>query len=351
MQNATAGEEYRRGWHPETFSPAANADLSVLVVGAGPAGTECAIVLGKRGFSAVHLVEAQEEIGGRLRWVRRLPTLGDWGRITDWRAVQLGKLPGVEVITGRRLTAADVLDYGADLVVLATGSSWRGDGVQPGQPGPISGAGAGLDHVLTPEQVAAGQRPGGPRVIVYDADGYFVAPGIAELLAAEGFSVRVVTPFPVLSPVSDDTLEGEMLRGHLHRLGVRVQRGITVTGIGARRAGGDAEGFWAARGQDAAGSWLVRGHDEQEEPWAAGCDGIVLVTQQASDDRLYRELTRDRAALQDAGIQAVYLIGDAVAPRMISEAVFDGHRLAGEIDQPDPARPAAYRREPADLGI
>ena len=65
-------------------------------MGAGPAGMECAIVLGKRGFTAVHLVEAEAEIGGRLRWTRRLPTLGDWGRIVDWRAIQLDKLPGVD---------------------------------------------------------------------------------------------------------------------------------------------------------------------------------------------------------------------------------------------------------------
>ena len=35
-QNATVGEEYRRGWHPERFEPAANADRDVLVVGPGP---------------------------------------------------------------------------------------------------------------------------------------------------------------------------------------------------------------------------------------------------------------------------------------------------------------------------
>ena len=328
VQNATAGEEYRRGWHPEVYSRAANAQLSVLVVGAGPAGMECAVVLGKRGFAAVHLVEAEAEIGGRLRWVRRLPTLGDWGRITDWRAVQLGKLAGVEVITGRRLGAADVLDYGADLVVIATGSSWRGDGVQPGVVEPIRGADPGLAHVLTPEQVAAGQRPPGRRVIVYDTDGYYVAPGVAQLLAGEGFAVTVITTFPVLSPVSDETLEGEMLRAHVHRAGVAVRRGATVTRIET-------------------GS--VHGHNEHGEPWSAACDGVVLVTQQASDDQLYRDLTADPAALVRAGIQAVQVIGDAVAPRMLSEAIFDGHRLAREIDRPDPSQPAPYRREPADL--
>ena len=88
-QNATAGEEYRRGWHPERFEPAANADNDVLLVGAAPAGMECAIVLGKRGFRRVHLVDAAPEIGGLMRWVPKLPGLGEWGRFLKWLSVQL----------------------------------------------------------------------------------------------------------------------------------------------------------------------------------------------------------------------------------------------------------------------
>lgn len=62
----------------------------------------------------------------------------------------------------------------------------------------------------------------------------------------------------------------------------------------------------------------------------------MLVTQQVSDDALYRELV-DPGGLEAAGIEAVYRIGDCVAPRMISEAIFDGHRLAREIDGEDPS--------------
>jgi dimethylamine/trimethylamine dehydrogenase len=61
VQNATAGEEFRRGWHPESFPAATNSQRPVLIVGAGPAGMECAVVLGKRGFESVHLVEAEPE--------------------------------------------------------------------------------------------------------------------------------------------------------------------------------------------------------------------------------------------------------------------------------------------------
>src|ERR671936_792153 len=58
-QNATAGEEYRRGWHPERFDRAENADRDVLVVGAGPGGPQWAIVLRKRGVPRVSLVEGE----------------------------------------------------------------------------------------------------------------------------------------------------------------------------------------------------------------------------------------------------------------------------------------------------
>ena len=324
IQNATAGEEYRRGWHPEVFPAAANAGQSVLVVGAGPAGMECAVVLGKRGF-AVHLVDAGAAIGGRLGWIRQLPTLGDWGRILDWRSVQLASLAEVEVITGRRLDVASVLDYGAEIVVVATGSHWRDDGVQPHGGAQIAGADGDLPWVLTPEQVmVGGKRPAGSRVVVYDADGYFVGPGIAELLADEGRQVDLVTCYPVVSPDSDPTLEGDLLRRHLHAKGIRAHRGVTITSM-------SAEG--------------VSGQDEFDRPWSAPADGVVLVTQQRSDDALYHALRAAPDALAEVGIRAVYRIGDAVAPRAISEAIFDGHRLAREIDQPDPAQPLPYLRE------
>ena len=325
IQNATAGEEHRRGWHPERFDRAANADRAVLVVGAGPAGMEAAITLGKRGFEAVHLVEAEPAIGGRLRWVRRLPTLGDWGRIIDYRQIQLDKLANVAVVPRRRLDANEVRDYGAQIVIVATGSYWSTQGIQASTHEAIQGADARLAHVLTPEQVAeAGKRPPGRRVAVYDAEGYWCGPAIAELLAAEGFETHLVTTFEVVSPTSDLTLEGELLRQHLHERGVRAHRGVTIDRVDTRGIGGV---------------------DEFDEPFSLEVDGVVLVTQQVSNDAVYRELVADHESLEAAGIEAVYRIGDCVAPRMISEAIFDGHRLAREIDSPDPARALPFDRE------
>ena len=161
-------------------------------------------------------------------------------------------------------------------------------------------------------------------MVVYDAEGYFVGPGIAELLASEGLEVHLVTSLEVVSPISDLTLEGPMLRQHLHEAGVTMHRGVTVLAVEPG---------------------LVSGEDEFEEPWSLEADGIVLVTQQVSDDALYRELVGDSAALEASGIEAVYRIGDCVAPRMISEAIFDGHRLAREIDGADPSVALPFDRE------
>jgi dimethylamine/trimethylamine dehydrogenase len=324
-QNATAGEEYRRGWHPERFERAENADRDVLVIGAGPAGMECAIVLGKRGLRRVHLVEAEAEIGGCMRWIPRLPGFGEWGRVVNWRAVQLQKLGNVEVLPATRLDAAAVREYGAEIVIVATGARWAGDGVNFLTHEPIPGADASLPHVLTPEQVMLeGKKPPGKRVVVFDADGYFVAPGLAEKLVQDGFEVELVTCHDLVSPLSDETLEGALLREHLHSVGVRMRTGTLVTGIEPGR---------------------LRAKDHLGEPLELAADAVVLVTQRLSDESLYVELRGDEGALVSEGIEAVYRIGDCVAPRLIAEAIFDGHRLGREIDCDDPAVPLPYKRE------
>ena len=324
-QNATAGEEYRRGWHPERFEVAQNADRDVLVVGAGPAGMECAIVLGKRGMRRVHLVEAATEIGGQMRWVPQLPGRGEWARVLNWRQIQLSKLRNVEVIAATRLDARGVLEYGAELVVIATGAHWSGGGLNRVTHEPIPGADALLAHVLTPEQIMLeGKRPPGGRVAVYEGEGYFTGPGVAELLAGEGFEVVLATCLDEIAPFCHETLEQAFLRERLHAAGVEMRTGLVADRI---VPGG------------------IEGHDEFGDPLAVEADGVVLVTQRLSDEALYLELAADREALAAEGIEGLYRIGDCVAPQLIADAIFDGHRLAREIDAENPAVPRPFLRE------
>ena len=328
-QNATAGDEYRRGWHPERFEPVAGGARDVLVVGAGPAGMECAIVLAKRGLR-VHLAEAEAEIGGLMRWVPELPGLGEWGRVLNYRRIQLHKLrKRVELLTSTRLTAQHVLEYGADLVVIATGSRWALDGSNGITGTPIAGADAASPAMLTPEQIMLDGKPvPGERVAVIDCEGYFTGAGMAELLRGRGHEVDLITPFVQAAPVCDETLEGPRLRRHLHRLGVTVHRQVTVTGI----AGDHLEGL-----------------GEHDQPWQLEADAVVLVTQRMPQDALYLELIADPARLGSEGIQAVHRAGDCVAPRLLADAIFDGHRMGREIDSADPAVPLPYLRERATV--
>jgi dimethylamine/trimethylamine dehydrogenase len=330
-QNATLGEEFRRGWHPERFTRAANAGKTVLVLGAGPAGMECAMVLGKRGMSAVHLVDEQDAIGGSVRAISAYPHLGEWGRVITYRQVQLDRLENVEVIRGTRLDAEGVLTYGAEIVVLATGAYWRADGMNGPTQAPIPGA--ELDFVYTPEQVsAAGGAIDGEHVLVYDTDGYFTAVGMAEMLLAAGKRVTILTPFPNLSPFMFLTGEAFRVNRELRVQGVEIVPNHLLSEI--------ARG--ALRGQNvwAPATW---------DPVTWQADAVVLVTQREPRDALYRELTADRARLQAEGIEAVYRIGDCLAPRTIAEDIFDGHRLAREIDSADPASPLPYLRELPDV--
>jgi dimethylamine/trimethylamine dehydrogenase len=71
----------------------------------------------------------------------------------------------------------------------------------------------------------------------------------------------------------------------------------------------------------------------------------VLCSARISDDELYRELKANKDRWETEGIESVYVIGDASAPRMIVDSIFDGHRLAREIDSPHPEMPLPFIRE------
>ena len=169
-----------------------------------------------------------------------------------------------------------------------------------------------------------GKRPPGERVVVYDSDGYFMGPDLAEKLAVAGHRVDLVTSLEDVAPFAHETLEQDFLKRRLHEVGVTMHRGVTVAGVDPG---------------------LVAGADEFDEPFELEADALVLVTQRISDDALYHELRSDEARLVAEGIEAVYRIGDCVAPQLIADSIFDGHRLAREIDAEDPAVPLPFLRE------
>ncbi len=312
-QNPAAGEEWRRGWHPERIQPKRSEDR-VLIVGGGPAGLECAQALGKRGYS-VTLADAASEWGGRLVFETRLPGLSAWHRVIDYRLGQIHRMPHVALYLNSRLAADDVFEFGCERVVVATGSRWTTDLYSALEipMGRLEGPG-----VYTPDDLAAGIRPQ-PPILVFDFDNYVMGGAVAELLAGRPGDVTYATPAGHASAWT--ILSNELPRVHqaLARRGVAVEPLSTLEGFDGESAV-LADLFTGARRMLA-------------------CRSIVIVGLRHPEDGLYHALIARRTEWEAAGIRSVTRIGDAHAPGAVVHAVHSGHVYARELDETPAALP------------
>jgi dimethylamine/trimethylamine dehydrogenase len=315
-QNPSMGEEWRRGWHPERIRPS-QSDAKVLIAGAGPAGLEAAMSLGRRGYDVV-LAEAGDHLGGRVAREARLPGLATWIRVVDYREGQLRKLPNVELAFNSELTAEEIVSYGFDHVAIATGARWRRDGSGRWHTTAVD---FGDLPLLTPDDLMDGVRPDGERVVIYDDDHYYMGGVLAELLVREGRRVTLVTPAARVSEWTVNTMEQDRIQRRLLELDVEIRTTHTVAGGGAGE--------------------VLLGCTYTEREHAVGCDALLLVTARDPCDGLVTELRQTEAG-------AVRAIGDVWCPATIAAAVWDGHRYAEQLDQQDD-REVPFLREVVKL--
>jgi 2,4-dienoyl-CoA reductase-like NADH-dependent reductase (Old Yellow Enzyme family) len=273
----------------------------VLVVGGGPAGMECARIAALRGHT-VALYEQQNQLGGQVQEFVKLPRRGEVSQWLDWLGRQV-ETARVTVRLGQAVredNLEDVIDAESpDAIVIATGAKPVRDGRSALTTQPIPGW--RQENVLTYEDVLAGADLG-DTVLVVDEQGERTSPGLAELLAETGKQVEIITRWPNASTQWLSFFnEIDFTYANFDKLGITVTPNTWVKNIHETTV----TCFNVYTGRE----------------WVKTADSIVLVTSKYSCNELH-------ALLASRGFGDLHEIGDAVAPRWISDATREGVRVA-----------------------
>jgi 2,4-dienoyl-CoA reductase-like NADH-dependent reductase (Old Yellow Enzyme family)/NADPH-dependent 2,4-dienoyl-CoA reductase/sulfur reductase-like enzyme len=316
-----------RVWGTDTFTSATQ-HAKAVIVGGGPAGLEAARVSALRGHE-VTLIEAREHLGGGLALWAGLPGREAFSQAIQWWERELRRL-GVDLRLGTEATAASVLAEQPDAVIVATGSLYSRGGRSSYKDVDIPGT--DREFVYTVEDILHdGVRPGG-RVIVLDGEGQHAGLGVAEVLAAAGATVSVITPniSPVSIPMQGTTEYSFVLR-RLKEAGVDFATDTNIRQIGDHEV------------------TLYDVFTDQERT-IGDVAAVVLSSGRVPVNALAKELA--------GKVPQLYSAGDALAVRLWAAAAYEGHMFARNIGEPDAPKtvaeawwapiPAEYRLAPAE---
>ena len=294
LVNPSVGREFE--WGGDRFEKTA-APKKVLVVGGGPAGMEAARVAAERGHD-VTLAEALGDLGGQFRLAGLAPRRGQITELMGWYLRQFDRL-GVEVRYFSPLDEQDIIDFGADEVVLATGSLPDDSARQRWLPEADELPGLGNGKVFPCEEVFRGQAELGKSVVVIDEGGNWRGTGTAWYLAERGHDVTIVTPDP-------------MIGKELVRTGSDIRIRASLAQLGARFLLESVVAHW---------------HGDRAEVRSLLDGSIVEVAASAIVTATTNVVYNDvELALAGAGI-GLHVIGDAAAPRQAPYAFHDGRKI------------------------
>ncbi|NLW35968.1 MAG: FAD-dependent oxidoreductase, partial [Syntrophorhabdus aromaticivorans] len=298
--NPTAGEEAR--WGSWTFEKAPKRK-NILVVGAGPAGLQCAMVAAQRGHNVV-VYEKEEETGGQARLIKNILDHTMPQTFLDYLNNQVRKVV-VKINFGTEITEANIDSVlekeKPDAIALATGARPARDGRGSITTEPIPGW--DRKNVCTYLDIVLGTVQPGDKVLIVDELADRITPGIAEMLAEQGKTVEVVTRWFCLSQNLHYWLDEMYVMGRLDELGVKINPNAWAKVIHEK------------------GATCFNIHSGRE--FEVEADTVVLSTMKYSNTDLY-DLFRER------GVEC-HLIGDAKAPRWILNATHDGYKLGREL--------------------
>jgi N-methyl-L-proline demethylase len=315
IHNAASGREL---FIPHEISRAAQR-RKVVVIGAGPAGLEAARVAGERGHEVV-VFEAAAEAGGQVRLTARSRRRREMMGIIDWRMSQCAAR-GVRFRFETPAESEDVIAEAPDVVVVATGGLPHVDMLESGN-----------DLVVSSWDIISGSVAPRSEVLLFDDAGDHVGLQAAEILAAAGAKVEVMTPERTLAPEVMNMNLVPYMRS-LQKLDVT----FTVT-FRLLRVARDGDRLLATLGSDYASTLSERRVDQvvvndgtvpSEELYFA-LKPLSANLGEVDHERLLAGLPQS-ICRNPQGTFQLFRVGDAVACRNTHAAIYDSLRLLKDL--------------------
>lgn len=293
----------------------ASEPLLVLVVGGGPAGLEAARMAALRGHQ-VTLWEKAPRLGGQLLYAAIPTGKHEFSTLLDYYKHELTEL-GVEIVLDKEALAGDIIAFGAGAVILATGA------VPSGAPFPV----ADPAKVVPAQKVLDGSVNPGKRAVVVGggAVGCETAITIAEMGALSAETLKFLieneaeeidTLRRLLNRGTRQVVIVEQFKGLGRDIGIST-RWVVMKNI--RRLGIKVIDETKVKAVTTEGLILEKGGAETMLP----ADTVILAVGARSENTLAEQLKEK--------VPELYLVGDAVAPRKITEAIREGFEAALKI--------------------
>jgi N-methyl-L-proline demethylase len=315
IHNAATGRELSM---PHVIAKS-TAPKKVVIVGAGPAGLEAARVSSERGHD-VTVLEAAKEVGGQIRLTARSKRRSEMIGIVDWRLAQC-EARGVKFRFNTYADMSTVSELTPDIVVMATGGVPHTEVLASGN-----------DLVCSAWDILSGDVKPSSNVLLYDDAGDHTALMAAEVLAASGAKVEIMTPDRSFAP----DVMGMNLVPYMRSLQkLDVTFTVTFRLEDVVREGNQLRAFI---GSDYGGVRKERLFDQ-----------VVVNHGTRPLDELYFDLKPQSTNLGEVDYEALiaghpqtvvknaggrfalYRIGDAVAARNTHAAIYDALRLMKDI--------------------